>query len=208
MTRYPEKKVKKHIEKRIESIEKYSKKLVKSSNYLTTYSFDEDIEFNLEAIKGIKLTNIKFSKPKIDYSRYTTEKVYDLEFKIAHNAIEYTFEVSNYYFSKNKNEIIIEDILQNINHLINEFDFLLEREDFIFGDEDDSDNEDEEMTIDDVADLCGFYIDDDNHWIPKEDDYSFLDYDDEYWFKENLKFENGNWIYDDVDENGRFYWKE
>lgn len=47
---------------------------------------------------------------------------------------------------------------------------------------DDNENEDEEEdyeSIDSVAAGCGFYIDDDGHWIPLEDDYSsWGDYDD------------------------------
>jgi len=203
MSKYPNKKVKTYIEKKIASIEKYSRKMIKNDFYYAP--FDNEA-FNYEKIRGIELIDLEFSKPKVDYKEYTNKLLFDLKFSLKYKDTLYIFEVSNYYFYENENEFIVEDILENIGALISRFDFLLEKEEFIFDNNEEA-SDDDGMTIDDVADLCGMYIDDDGHWMPKENDCYFDDFDLESVFKDNLSFENGYYVYDDIDDNGKFYWK-
>jgi len=206
MPKYPEKKVKNYIHEKIKDIEENAEKLIQNESY---GYFDEN-EFEYIKVGGIiELTNLEFKTPTKDYSEYTTSNLYDLTFSISHNGKSYTFETSNYYFYEYHKEFVVEDILENIDVLLEKFRFLLEWMDYIFissngEDEDDEDN----MTIDEVASTCGFYIDDDGHWVPKENDYFFDDFNEEERFRDNLEFVNGYYIYNDIDDNGRFYWEE
>lgn len=206
MPKYPITKVKTLINKRIASIEKYSRKFIKNDLYFNSFN---DNSFEFEKIKGIEVIDLEFSEPNTDYKEYTNKLLFDLKFSLKYKDKLYIFEVSNYYFYEDENKLIVEDIDNNINELISRFDFLLENEDVILYDEEYSSNEDEEdMTIDDVADSCGFYIDDDGHWIPKENNCYFDEFDYIDMFKDNISFENGYYIYNDIDDNGKFYWKD
>lgn len=208
MTRYPSKKIETFISRKIDYIENNVKKVLDCGD---TYGYSIPDEYMYETLAPIKLTKIEFNKPEKDFSAYTKSNIYDLKFTITYANTDYNFETSNYYYYEKDDSFYIEDILENAKPLLDKFEYLLEWEDYIFkvdsdyDDEEDMDDEDN-MTIDDVADSCGFYIDDDNHWIPK-DDYSFDDFDEDARFRENLELVNGYHIYNDVDDNGRFYWK-
>ncbi|MNF61162.1 hypothetical protein D3C84_427980 [compost metagenome] len=204
MPKFPKKRVTDYINKKIKAIEEHAKKLVHNE----LYGYLGGNEFEYEKVGGeFELRNIEFEIPKEDYSKYTTSNLYDLKFSVLHEGKTYIFETSNYYYYDHHDEFVVEDILKNVDTLLEKLKYLLEWEDYLFNSSPEEDSDEEDMTIDDVADSCGFYIDDDDHWIPQEENYFFDDINGEEIFRDNLDFKDGYYIYNDIDDNGRFYWK-
>jgi hypothetical protein len=189
MPKFPEKKVKDFIESHISQIEENASKLIDDRELY--FLVDDDLRY--EKIGGeIKLLSLEFTPPKTNHSLHTKSSLYDVKFSLSHEKKIYTFETSNYYYNVSQNELFVEDVLDNIGTLLNNFRFLLEWEDYLFNNSDDEDDDS----------YTGFYIDDDDNWVEIDEEYTDLDL-----FRDCVTKKGEYYIYDYIEETGKFYWR-
>lgn len=189
MSNYNKEEIKEYIKNGVEFIEHTAERYIGNDEI---YSYiDIPIENLFVKIGGkFELINLDFYEI---INKYNSKSLYDVKFSIKHTGTIYTFETSNYRYYPD-DELIVEDLLENISELLRAFKCLLENESLIFDDDDEEDDSDG-YGVD-------YYIDDDGNWEWIDREYTELDL-----LKFNIKIENDFYIYDDEDENGKFYWK-
>lgn len=156
-------------------------------------------KYIIKSLKGSELISLELKL--LDFPH--KEKLYDVKFQLKHSEILYTFETSNYYFYKSAFQWT-EDVYENIDNLLYHFKFLQDNYDYFIGEENE-DEDYEEPSIEDVAFIAGFEIDDDDHWVPTN--FKSSCFDEHEFFEEFLNYEGDTYTFDYSEENGKFYWK-